>query len=184
MNFAIVLWIFFRYGVGLVKDYEQMKRSVLASIMRGLPQPLVATRAHQFFRQRQIPSLRQDAIREITRHRKAGRRLFIISSTLDYLADPVGESVQITSRFNTRLEIIRNLYTGRVLGPIYYGARKGELLQRLAYKENLDLERSFAYGDSIQDAAMLEQVGRPCAVNPDRVLNSLARHRRWPIVRW
>ncbi|WP_419661338.1 HAD family hydrolase [Desulfosarcina variabilis] len=141
-------------------------------------------RLYIFGRQRQIPSLHRDAIREITRHRSAGRRLFIVSSTLDYLADPIGEYVQIASRFTTRLEIIRDQYMGRVLGSVYYGVRKGQLLQRLARKENIDLERSFAYGDSVQDAAMLEQVGRPCAVNPDRVLYRLARQRQWAIVCW
>jgi hypothetical protein len=45
----------------------------------------------------------------------------------------------------------------------------------------LDLSGSYAYTDSITDLPMLEAVGHPVAVNPDRDLRHEAEERGWEI---
>ena len=45
-----------------------------------------------------------------------------------------------------------------------------------------DLENSYAYSDSVTDVFMLETVGHPHAVNPDRELRRIAQERGWPIL--
>jgi hypothetical protein len=42
--------------------------------------------------------------------------------------------------------------------------------------------RSFAYSDSINDLPMLELVGNPVAMNPDRKLAAVARRRGWQVL--
>jgi hypothetical protein len=51
----------------------------------------------------------------------------------------------------------------------------------LAVAEGIDLAESFAYSDSITDLPMLEAVGHPVAVNPDRDLRRVAAERGWEI---
>ncbi len=53
----------------------------------------------------------------------------------------------------------------------------------MAVKEGIDLANSYAYSDSITDLPMLELVGNPVAVNPDRELTRIAREREWE-TRW
>jgi phosphoserine phosphatase len=48
----------------------------------------------------------------------------------------------------------------------------------------VDLAASYAYGDSLSDLPMLEEVGTPVAVNPDSALRALARKRGWAIEDW
>ncbi|MBA3610362.1 MAG: HAD-IB family hydrolase, partial [Rubrobacter sp.] len=48
----------------------------------------------------------------------------------------------------------------------------------------LDLSRSYAYADAISDLPMLEAVGNPVAVNPDRRLEASAKERGWRIEHW
>ncbi len=62
-----------------------------------------------------------------------------------------------------------------------YGPFKAVAIEDLARREGIDLSASFAYSDSYTDAPMLEIVGHPVAVNPDRVLARLAREREWEI---
>jgi hypothetical protein len=62
-----------------------------------------------------------------------------------------------------------------------YGPFKADAMRDLAEERSLDLSRSFAYSDSFTDAPMLDSVGHPVAVNPDRVLANLARERGWEI---
>jgi hypothetical protein len=63
-----------------------------------------------------------------------------------------------------------------------YGPFKADAMRELAGERGIDLEASYAYSDSYTDAPMLEVVGHPFAVNPDRVLAKLARQREWEVL--
>jgi hypothetical protein len=54
-------------------------------------------------------------------------------------------------------------------------------MAEVAAAEGIDLAASYAYSDSYTDAPMLEAVGHPVAVNPDRVLLKLAREKGWEV---
>ena len=57
-------------------------------------------------------------------------------------------------------------------------------LERLAINNGFDIDwqESFAYGDSRSDITLLEMVGRPVAVYPDKVLKARALERGWDII--
>ena len=68
----------------------------------------------------------------------------------------------------------RGRYTGTM--EFYaYGPFKAEAVDALAEARGIDLAESYAYSDSYTDVPMLETVGHPSAVNPDRVLARYAR---------
>jgi phosphoserine phosphatase len=58
------------------------------------------------------------------------------------------------------------------------------MLASYARRRNVDLSRSYAYADSISDLPMLEAVGNPVAVNPDKRLLAAAQDREWQIRYW
>ena len=67
----------------------------------------------------------------------------------------------------TRMVVEDGRYTGEI--EYYaYGETKAEAIRELAETEGYDLSRSYAYSDSVTDLPMLEAVGHPYAVNPDR----------------
>ena len=65
-----------------------------------------------------------------------------------------------------------------------YGPTKAEAIKQLAEDHDYDLQASYAYSDSQTDLPMLEAVGHPAAVNPDRELRKAATERDWPILRF
>jgi phosphoserine phosphatase len=71
-------------------------------------------------------------------------------------------------------------YTGE-LEFYAYAAHKAEAMREMAVAEGIDLANSYAYSDSITDLPMLELVGNPVAVNPDRDLARIAREREWEV---
>ena len=71
-------------------------------------------------------------------------------------------------------------YTGE-LDFYCAGEGKAEAIREAAAREGVDLERSFAYSDSVADLSMLEAVGHPVAVNPDRDLRKVAAERGWQV---
>jgi hypothetical protein len=62
-----------------------------------------------------------------------------------------------------------------------YGPYKADLIRAAAAADGVDLDASFAYSDSYTDLPMLEIVGHPVVVNPDRVLAKVARERDWMV---
>jgi phosphoserine phosphatase len=54
-------------------------------------------------------------------------------------------------------------------------------MREIAAANGYDLTDCYAYSDSATDAPMLDAVGHPTAVNPDRALRRLANQRNWPI---
>src|SRR5262249_24660527 len=74
---------------------------------------------------------------------------------------------------------------GRYTGEVEYyaaGPTKAEAARELAAERGYDLTASYAYSDSVSDIPLLECVGHPNAVNPDRGLRRVALERDWPIL--
>ena len=84
----------------------------------------------------------------------------------------------------TRFEVHNGRFTGRMLEPMLYGAGKLSAAAAYARHHGLNLAASFFYTDSISDLPLLENVGHPVAVNPDRSLRRLAETKGWSIVRF
>jgi phosphoserine phosphatase len=71
-------------------------------------------------------------------------------------------------------------YTGDI--AFYaYGPGKAVAMREVAAEHGYDLAASYAYSDSFTDLPMLELVGHPTAVNPDKALRRIAVERGWPI---
>jgi HAD superfamily hydrolase (TIGR01490 family) len=126
------------------------------------------------------PYIYQEALDLIALHRALGRRVYIVSSSPEEVVRPLAERLGADEVIATRAETKDGKYTG-VLEFYCYGEDKAARIREIGEQEGLDLSESFAYSDSITDRPMLETVGNPVAVNPDRELRRLAEQRGWRI---
>jgi len=127
------------------------------------------------------PLVYDEAVELIAEHKAAGRDVVIISSSGEEVVRPIGEMVGADHVIATRMVVEDGRYTGAV--EYYaYGANKAAGLRALATERSYDLANSFAYSDSITDAPMLEAVGHPFAVNPDKALRKLAVDKGWTVL--
>ena len=126
-------------------------------------------------------------------HAEQGHRIFLVTGTLEPLARWVAECLPIAVTVcAAELEVADGRWTGRARpdasvvteGEALCGPAKGRALERLACEHQLDLRRSYAYGNASADRWMLERVGYPAAVNPSLRLALLARRRGWPVLQW
>jgi hypothetical protein len=72
-------------------------------------------------------------------------------------------------------------YSGRLTGAVLQGPAKAGAVQSHAAMAGIDLSRSVAYTDSINDLPLLELVGEAEVVNPDRQLRRVAERRGWAV---
>ncbi len=133
-----------------------------------------------------IPRLLHDVRREtrglIDLHRDARRDTYIISASPVEIVSRFASEMAMTGGLGTVAEVRDGIYTGELAEPFCYGEGKAHAIEKIAAEKDYDLSRSYAYTDSAGDLPMLEAVGHPVAVNPDRALEAIALHRGWPIV--
>ena len=127
------------------------------------------------------PLVYDEAVSLIEDHHLAGRDVIIVSTSGSEVVEPIGEMLGADEVVATRMEVEDGKYTGGITFYAYAEAKAAEV-RRLAETHGYDLERSYAYSDSVTDVHMLEAVGHPYAVNPDKDLRRIARDRGWPIL--
>jgi len=128
------------------------------------------------------PIVYAEALRLITEHREAGRPVVIVSASPEEIVEPLRQEVGADDIIATRPVVDADgRYTGE-MGFYAYGTFKVEAMRAYAAERGIDLSQSYAYSDSYTDAPMLEAVGHPVAVNPDRVLLRMARAHDWPVL--
>lgn len=127
------------------------------------------------------PIVFKEAMELIAQHRTAGRLVVIISASPEELVVPLGRYLGVDGVIASRARLDdEGRYTGE-MAFYCYGPFKAEAIMALAASRGIDLAESYAYSDSYTDLPMLEAVGHPVAVNPDRVLGRLAREREWEV---
>lgn len=118
-------------------------------------------------------------------HRQQGHHVAIVSASTPYAVRPVAEALGLGQAYlATHLEIVNGQLTGRVVEPACYGPGKVGLTLAYADAQGLDLRQSYFYSDSHHDLPLLEAVGHPVAVNPNRRLRRIATERGWPVMRF
>jgi HAD superfamily phosphoserine phosphatase-like hydrolase len=127
------------------------------------------------------PIIYDEAATLIEEHHLAGRDVVIVSSSGAEVVEPIGEMLGADRVVATRMVVEDGCYTGEIEYYAYAEA-KAAAVRELAEEVGYDLAGSYAYSDSVTDVPMLEAVGHPHAVNPDRGLRREAVARDWPVL--
>ena len=107
---------------------------------------------------------------QIEWHKKQGHKVFFISGSPDFLVSKMAEKYGATE-FRGTLYLVdeNNKFTGEIV-KMWDSESKKKVIKELIQKYNVDLENSYAYGDTTGDLSMLKMMGNPIAINPNRLL--------------
>ena len=145
-------------------DVEQVK-SIVAETLHEVVDPLVFAEAAEL----------------IADHKLCGRDVVIVSASGEEVVAPIARALGATHAMATRMVVEDGKYTGEI--DFYcFGVGKAQAILELAAREGYPLEHCYAYSDSSTDLPMLETVGHPAVVNPDRSLRKDALSRGWPVL--
>ena len=168
--------------VGADENKMDRMRAALLELTKGWDKARVSQLVRDTLEELIDPIIFEEALELIEEHRAAGRRVFIVSSSAEEIVKPLAEYLGVPNVIATRAKIDENgLYTGE-LEFYAYAEGKREAILAEAERNAIDLSRSYAYSDSVTDLPMLECVGHPHAVNPDKELRKIAQERDWPIL--
>ena len=122
-----------------------------------------------------------DTIELASMHLAAGQQVWLVSATPVQIGQALAETLGFTGALGTVAEEEDGKFTGRLVGDILHGPGKKHAVAALAALQQLDLSKCTAYSDSINDLPMLEMVGSPVAINPDRALRKHAKAQGWAV---
>jgi HAD superfamily hydrolase (TIGR01490 family) len=170
------------YRIGGADDQQMARiRDHLAELCRGWSVEQVSQIVNETLHELINPYIYAEAAALIDEHRSAGRDVVVVSTSGEEMVRPIAEQLGVTDIIATRMVVRDGRYTGEVA---YYaaGPTKADAVRELAKLRDYDLASSYAYSDSVSDVPLLETVGHPSAVNPDRGLRRAASDRGWPVL--
>ncbi len=164
-------------------DHDQMERMrrYLSDLASGWDvqtvKDIVAETLHHIV----DPIVYDEAVSLIREHHLSGHDVVLVSSSGAEVVEPIGAMLGADHVIATRMVQADGRYTGE-LEFYAYGEQKAVAINALAEQRGYDLTACSAYSDSITDLPMLEAVGHPYAVNPDKALRKTAVERGWPVL--
>lgn len=103
-------------------------------------------------------------------HKKQGHKVFFISGSPDFLVSKMAEKYGVTEYRGTLYKVDQeNRFTGEIV-KMWDSVSKQKVIDELIEKYEVDLDNSYAYGDTTGDLSMLKMMGNPVAINPNKEL--------------
>ncbi|HEU0104360.1 MAG TPA: HAD-IB family hydrolase [Mycobacteriales bacterium] len=163
---------------GADADSMDRMRDYLKALCAGWPveqvNAIVAETLHELI----DPMVYAEAVQLFDEHHAAGADVVIVSSSGEEVVGPIGDMLGVDHVIATRMVVQDGRYTGEI--DFYaYGEGKSAAIRELAQERGYDLAQCWAYSDSWTDRPMLELVGNPVAVNPDKALRRHAAEVGW-----
>lgn len=140
--------------------------------------------ATEVFNTHMLASIYSEVNSEIKFHQSEGAGIVILSSTILPVCQNLADYLLIDDIICSNLEVDNGIYTGRLVGPPCFGKEKAIRLIEYCNKNNINPNDSWYYGDAISDFDILNTVGNPVCVNPDKKLRKAASQRGWKILQW
>jgi HAD superfamily hydrolase (TIGR01490 family) len=175
-------WYLGRYSLGFEDDLEKVFEAAVHKV-RGQSEAEMEARVRVWFDRAVAHRLRPGAQVALEKHRAAGDQLIVATSSSPYAGRAAMDTFGLDGLVSTRFEIEAGRFTGRV-DVAAVGVGKLTEAREWASAQEVNLAECAFYTDSYTDLPLLEAVGEPTVVNPDRRLKRLAMERGWPVVDW
>ncbi|MDG3009384.1 HAD-IB family hydrolase [Rhodococcus sp. D2-41] len=164
-------------------DHDQMERmrKHIAAMCEGWEVAQIKTIVQETLHDIVDPLVFAEAADLIADHIACGHDVVVVSASGEEIVTPIAQALGATHSVGTRMAVRDGRYTGDI--EFYcYGDGKVTAVNELAAAHGYDLTRCHAYSDSATDLPMLQAVGHPTAVNPDRPLRREAAAQGWPVL--
>lgn len=150
---------------GNFEDYLVEVAGIYLDAMKGL------NRKEMEFIANQVISAKGDRVYRYTRdrilwHREQGHCIFFVSGSPDYLVKKMAKKYGVTDYRATVYYVDEEEnFTGEI-SQMWDSENKQRAIDELVAQYDIDLAKSYAYGDTNGDFSMLRLVGNPITINP------------------
>jgi len=180
-----VLYWYLLYKMNWIKDFSKViekSSELLAPLLKSHSAVELNTLINNWFDSDIKQIIYPDIEQRIRDLHKQGYELYFVTSTLEPIAKCFQEYFGFGTVVATELTEKNGYYSAIPNGAPCHGKEKARRMNDLVIKDKLDLANSFAFSDHISDVPMLKLVGHPVVINPNPILNIIARKNKWEIL--
>ncbi len=174
------------YKLNRPRDDEGVRTRVF-SAFDGMAAKTVNAQLCDFYQMKVDPLFRTDADACMYAHLEAGHAVVVVSASFEPIVASAMIEHPMQFALASRMKIDdEGRYTAEVDGLPTEGPAKLEVLQQFAdaYFGKDCWRLDWAYGDHYSDLKMLAAAQHPCAVTPDKKLESHAQKLGWKVLDW
>ncbi|MEN8228649.1 MAG: HAD-IB family hydrolase [Bacteroidota bacterium] len=175
---AIYLSIIYKLNFG---NPTRMINRML-SWLKGLKEESIRNLCMEVFNDSLVETIRPEILVTLEKHRKQNGAVVLLSSASTPICEPVTKYLELDDVICTQLATENGILTGTTNGKLVYGIEKKHRMQSYCQEHGYDAKDAYYYGDSYTDYHVMEAVGNPVAVSPDRKLLKIATAKNWPIL--
>lgn len=170
---------------GLAKSLKEKARTgsfhVFNGILDGLSQQAVLSFMEAAGREIRN-NLRPSLVRELEGLKGEGYQIILLSGAYQLLLSEASKGTPIDQVWGSTISFEDGFYRAKGGLTMIEGKNKRALVEKRLSPSGADWADMVAYGDSITDLALLEAVGRPVMVQPDKALLRLGKERNWELI--
>ena len=177
--FLSVPQFYWQYYIGTM-DFYKAAQSLLG--FKGIREEDISRISSINFQERIRGTIIAEVEQTIRELLSSGRKVAFITSSFHHVVQPLADYLGVRYVIANSLVYKDGVTTGAFSGPFLFGHEKKHQALVFLKQQNTSPHECSFYTDSIHDLALLEAVGRPVAVNPDRKLRKAAQDRGWQIL--
>lgn len=177
-GFAQLFYVLF----GADEDQLERVRDQMLNLTSGWHRAEIEQLVEETLEEVADPLVYAEALTLIDEHKREGREVYLVSASPIEIVRPIGRHIGVTNIIATKVKTDAAGFFLPELELYAMGPGKADAINDLAEREGIDLSESYAYSDSVTDTPMMDIVGHPVAVNPEKELRRIAEERGWPIV--
>lgn len=179
-QFRHAIWLSLLYKLHIGEPIRMINR--MLSWLKGLKEESIMQLSKEIFDQMIKDTIRPEILETIREHRANKGAVVLLSSATTPICLPVSHYLELDDMICTRLESVDGILTGRTIGRLVYGPEKKVRMIEFCREKKFDPRSAWYYGDSYTDRYVMEAVGHPVAVSPDKGLLKIASRNNWPIL--
>ncbi len=174
------VWLSILYKLDMGDPTRMINR--MLTWLKGVEEADITALAQEIFDSRIKDTIRPEILETIREHRAQKAKVVLLSSATTPICQPVTLYLELDEMICTRLESESGIPTGHTHGKLVYGPEKKVRLLAFCQEKAIDPMTAWYYGDSHTDKYVMEAVGFPVAVSPDKKLLRIANRNNWPIL--
>jgi HAD superfamily hydrolase (TIGR01490 family) len=171
-----------RYRLGFASMEEALRTAIRS--LAGTEEKTLRARTLAFYEEEVRHQYRVGAREALEEHRLRGDACVLLTASSLYLSELVSAELRLDAILCNRFQVVEGVLTGEPEGELCFGVGKLHYAEAYAGGAGVPLSACTFYTDSYSDLPVLEKVGTPVLVNPDRRLRREVRARGWPVVEW
>jgi putative phosphoserine phosphatase/1-acylglycerol-3-phosphate O-acyltransferase len=179
-QYRLAVWLSILYKLNIGEPTRMIDR--MLSWLKGLKEASIMKLSQEIFDNIIKETIRPEILETIREHRKKNAAVILLSSATSPICLPVARFMELDDMICTKLESENGILTGHTHGKLVYGPEKKVRMLAFCMEKEYDPQEAWYYGDSHTDKYVMEAVGFPVAVSPDKKLLKIANRNNWPIL--